>query len=117
VKFLKFPFVCLAAHESKFQWCAREIPRECQTSTATPAVPGDLPVISWGSDAFAAMSVLVRQCDGSLRPECLAARLFVICFWLACIIGNDARKKSQFNNHFTIRAHPEIKCPEIIFAM
>jgi hypothetical protein len=35
----------------------------------------------------------------------------VICYLLLVgrIIGNDARKKFQFNNQFTIRARPESK--------
>jgi hypothetical protein len=44
-----------------------------------------------------------------LRPECLAVRLFVICFWLAALSAMMPAKKFQFNNHFTIRARPESK--------
>jgi hypothetical protein len=46
------PFVCLAAHEEDFhRWATADLPsdfRNCQTSTATPAEPGDLP---WRSDS------------------------------------------------------------------
>jgi hypothetical protein len=46
------------------------------------------------------------------RPACLDL-LFV--FGSSWIMATNARKKKlQFSNHFTISAHPEIKCSEII---
>ena len=50
---VKFPFVCLAAHELKFhRWSAWAIPRSCQTSTAAPAEPGTLNFIRGGAGRF-----------------------------------------------------------------
>jgi hypothetical protein len=50
-----------------------------------------------------------RRAAYCAHPPCLEARLFVS-FWFTAIIGNDTRKKLHYNNHFTISAHPEIKC-------
>jgi hypothetical protein len=60
---MKFPLVCLAAHDWKLRrWVDF---RKCQTSTATPAEPGGLPVML----ATRIVETLARQINAVITKE------------------------------------------------
>ena len=71
------PSCALAAHDSDLRrWASAEHPaysRNCQTSTATPAEPGDLPgllaLLFSLSSAFAILSIFAAAANGCLQRE------------------------------------------------
>src|SRR4029450_11481735 len=64
---MKFPLVCLAAHNWKLRrWVDF---RKCQTSTATPAEPGGLP-------GYASVGLPESACRGYRHP--LGVRIIVV---------------------------------------
>src|ERR1700719_2623016 len=69
---VKLPFVCVVAHESGVS--SMDDRRICQTSTATPAEPGDL---LWEVRIAAPVGAAVPHC-----PEFIIGRRFAPTRWL-----------------------------------